>query len=332
MQEAIEVLAIGDTVIDEFIRLKDARVNCDLHDEHCMLCVRFGDKVPFDFSVKVPAVGNSANAAVAAARLGLRTAIRVHVGEDDNGTLCIETFEREGVDTSLILREAGKKTNYHFVLWYESERTILIKHEAYAYAMPALAAPPQWIYLSSLGEGTVPYQKSIAAYVAANPSVKMAFQPGTFQIKEGVESLHELYAHAEIVFCNKQEAQTILKTQEGDVKVLLSAMRALGPRIAVITDGREGSYAMDRDGNAWHVPMYPDQKPPLERTGAGDATASTTVAYLIRGLGLDEAIMRGHINSANVVQEIGAQKGLLSHEQIEGWYAKRPADFKPTAL
>lgn len=329
---AIDVLAIGDTVIDEFIRLKDARVNCDINDEHCMLCMRFGDKVPFEFSVKVPAVGNSANAAVACARLGLGASLRVHVGDDDNGQLCIDTFAHEGVDTSLIVREAGKKTNYHFVLWYESERTILIKHESYAYEMPALPEPPKWIYLSSLGEGTIPYQMAIAEYVAKNPSVKMAFQPGTFQIKQGADALRPLYENAEIVFCNKQEAQTILKTQDEDVKQLLSGMRALGSKNAIITDGRGGSYGMDGSGRAWHVPMFPDIAPPLERTGAGDATAATTVAYLIKGQPLQEALMRGLINSMNVVQEIGAQKGLLNAEQIEDYYKKRPVDFKATAL
>ena len=103
-------------------------------------------------------------------------------------------------------------------------------------------------------------------------------------------------------------------------------MRALGVKVAVITDGRAGSYVMNGEG-AWHAPMYPDPKPPLERTGAGDATASTTMAYLAKGLPLHEAILRGHINSASVVQEIGAQKGLLSAEQIEEWYSRRPADF-----
>jgi len=329
---SFDVLAIGDTVIDEFIRLKDARVNCDIHDEHCMLCVRYGDKVPFEFSEKIAGVGNSANVAVATARLGLTTALRVHVGDDENGTICIDTFKKDGIDTSLVVRESGKKTNYHFVLWYESERTILIKHEAYAYVMPALAEPPKWIYLSSLGDGTLPYQMTIAEYVAQNPSVKMAFQPGTFQIKAGSDAMKPLYENAEIVFCNKEEAQTILKTQDTDITLLLAGMRKLGPATAVITDGREGSYTMDASGAAWHAPMYPDPAPPLERTGAGDATASTTIAYLSKGLPLQEAILRGHINSMSVVQEIGAQRGLLSHEKIEEWYGKRPADFLATQL
>ena len=65
---------------------------------------------------------------------------------------------------------------------------------------------------------------------------------------------------------------------------------------------------------------------------AGDASASTTVAYLFRGMNLEESLLRGQINSMSVVQEIGAQKGLLSPEQIEEWYAKRPSDFKASPL
>jgi len=222
-------------------------------------------------------------------------------------------------------------TNYHYVLWYESERTILIKHESFTNSMPKLETPPQWIYLSSLGEGTETYQHEIAAYVAANPETKLAFQPGTFQIALGSEALKDIYANTEIFFCNKQEAQKILATQEEDEKKLLVGIRSLGPKIVIVTDGIKGSYIMTNDG-VWHAPMYPDPKPPLERTGAGDATSSTTMAYLIKGLPPHEALLRGHINSAYVVQEIGAQKGLRTAEQIEELYERRPSDFVATAL
>ena len=326
-----DVLAIGDTTIDAFIRLKDARVHCDIDDRNCELCVKFGQKIPYESVEIVAAVGNSANAAVSCARLGLKAALRVHVGNDENGKLCIEKFRKEGVDTSLIVVEDDQKTNYHYVLCYEAERTILIKHEPYAYSFPKLDEPPQWVYLSSLGEGTLPYHQEISAYLAVNPSVKLAFQPGTFQIKLGAETLKDFYARSDTFFCNKEEAQTILKTDTRDEKKLLEGLRALGVKIAVVTDGRNGLCAMD-DSHAFHAPMYPDPAPPLQRTGAGDATASTTIAYLVLGASLEDALLRGLINAAYVVQGIGAQKGLLTKEKIEEYYAKRPADFVATPL
>lgn len=325
-----DVLAIGDPTIDCFIRLKDARAHCNINDEGCELCVRFGDKVPFEFAVEVPAVGNASNASVACARLGLSAAFRGSVGADKNGELIIQTFKDQGVITDHIETETGKVTNYHYVLWFESERTILIKHEHFTYSLPQLDTPPKWMYLSSLGEGTEEYQHEIARY-AKESGAKLLFQPGTFQIKLGKEALKDIYAATDLFFCNKEEAQTILGIKEEDVKKLLEAIRALGVNIAVITDGRGGAY-IATDAGAWHIPMYPDPAPPMERTGAGDATASTTMAYIIKGLAPAEALMRGIINSAYVVQDIGAQKGLLTHDRIEELFAARPADFQATAL
>lgn len=327
-----DILAIGDTAVDAFIRLKDARVTCDINNENCTISMRFGDKVPFEFAEVVYGVGNSANAAVACARLGLNSALRSYVGHDDDGERCIKSLEHNNVITTEIVQQEGKVTNYHYVLWYESERTILIKHEQFDYSFPQLVESPKWLYMSSLAENSLPYHQEIGRYLNDHPEVKVAFQPGTFQMKLGTEALVDIYRHTEIFFCNKEEAQRILKTQESDVKKLLDGVATLGPKIVVITDGRGGSYARESDGRMWHAPMYPDPKPPLERTGAGDASASTTVAYLIRGMNLEESLLRGQINSMSVVQEIGAQKGLLTPDQIEEWYAKRPAEFKATTL
>lgn len=326
----IDLLAIGDPVIDCFIRLKDAKVHCNIDHEECELCVKFGQKIPFEFAVEVPAVGNAANAATACARLGLSAAFRGSVGADPRGALIIDTFKKNGVITDYVLVEEGKTTNYHYVLWYESERTILVKHEHFTYSVPQLPEPPRWVYLSSLGEGTERFQREVASYATAS-GAKLAFQPGTFQIQLGVEALREVYASTEIFFCNKEEARTILGTKEANEKRLMEEIRALGPRIVVVTDGRNGSYILD-DAGAWHAPIYPDPKPPVERTGAGDATAATTVAYMQKGLPPHEALLRGLINSAYVVQEIGAQKGLLTSEQIEMLYQKRPADFILTRI
>ena len=140
-----------------------------------------------------------------------------------------------------------------------------------------------------------------------------------------------MYQASEIFFCNKEESRKILGSDERDMKKLLEGIRALGPKIAVITDGPKGASIMD-DTGAWSTPMYPDPAPPKNRTGAGDATASTTVAYIVKGLEPKEALLRGLVNAASVVQNIGAQKGLLTSEQVEEWYNRRPEDFKMSSL
>lgn len=325
-----DFVAIGDITTDAFIKLKDAEELADRGVRE--LCVRFGDKVPYEEMIEVRAVGNAANAAVAARRVGLSSALISRVGDDDNGRHCRDTLKDNGVSDEYLETQAGLPTNYHYVLWFGAERTILVKQTKFTYAMPAFESPPKYIYLTSLGESAKEFHHDVARFCAAHPETKLVFQPGTFQIKLGAGPLQDVYAATYLFFCNKEEAQAILGTNEGDAKKLMQALRALGPNVVVVTDGPQGSNILEEDGSAWHVPMYPDPAPPVSRTGAGDATASTTAAYILKGLPAREALLRGIINAASVVQGVGAQTKLLTDVQIEEWYAKRPPNFQPAAL
>jgi 2-dehydro-3-deoxygluconokinase len=280
-------------------------------------------------------VGNSANAAVSATRLGLKTAFISDVGKDKQGEEIIDTLKGQGVDTRFVRVHEGKVSNYHYVLWFGAERTILIKHEAYAYALPAEieTREPKWLYFSSVGENSIDYHDAIADYLERHPNVKLAFQPGTFQIKLGAERLKKLYARTEIFFCNVEEARIILKTKEEDPSKLPKMMSALGPTISVITDGPKGLYAYDsHTDSTYFMPPYPDPKPPYERTGAGDACASTFTAAIALGKSIEEAMQWGPINSMSVVQYVGAQEGLLSQEKLGEYLTSRPADYVPKKL
>ena len=333
----MDFLAVGDIVVDDFIRLKDANVHCNINNEDCEICMRWGDKIPYDFHEVVPAVGNASNAAVAAARLGISSALRAYVGKDAYGAQCLDVLRKEGVDTGYLVTQEGKSTNYHYVLWYESQRTILVKHETFEYGAPTLATAPQWLYLSSLGENSRPYHHALMQLLKKYPEAKLAFQPGTYQIKFGhhekwtdshKEEFADVYERTDIFFCNKEEAERILGLPPGqDVKDLLTQLHALGPKTVVITDDKRGAYATDAAGAMWRVPRYPDPREPFEITGAGDAFASTTVVALSLGKDLSEALPWGSVNASAVLQGIGAQKGLLTREQLEKSLANPPAPF-----
>lgn len=329
---SIDFLAVGDIVTEPFIRLTDAHVE-DMKDSDAkQLCMRFGDKIPYEYAVLAVAVGNASNAAVAASRLGLSSSLRSYVGDDRYGPECLAKLTEEGVDTSLMVTEPGKATNYHYVLWYGSERTILVKHEEFAYTVPELSESPKWLYLSSLSDNSLPYHEALVEFLKKHPDTKLAFQPGTFQMKLGKDALKGLYERSELFFCNKEEAERILALPEGtEMGELLERFRALGPKIVVITDGREGAYAYDGT-RKMHVPMYPDSRAPFERTGAGDSFASTVTAALSLGKTLEEALLWGPINSMAVVQEVGAQKGLLTREALEDYLAKAPPEYKISDL
>lgn len=238
----------------------------------------------------------------------------------------MNALTQEQVGTDFMTIHAGAKTNYHYVLWYGDERTILVKHEPYPYALSDIGNPT-WIYLSSLGENSLELHHAIEKYLTDHPETKLAFQPGTFQMKFGVEKLAGIYRRSEIFFCNKEESQRILGTSENDVKKLLAGMRALGPKIVVLTDGKDGAYASDGTLNLF-MSAYPDPKPPVQRTGAGDAFSSTVTVGLCLGLDLPTVLRWGPINSMSVVQQVGARAGLLTREKLEEYLANAPSDYR----
>ncbi|TAN36393.1 carbohydrate kinase family protein [Patescibacteria group bacterium] len=333
MENQLDFVGIGDTVVDAFIRLKEdhAHTTCRVDTETCELCMPFGAKVPFDFVKVAYAVGNSANACVSASRLGLKSALITNLGKDDDGEKCLASLRNDGVGTQYIKQYDGIKTNYHYVLWYDSERTILIKHEDFPYTLPLGDVGPRWLYLSSLNEKSLAFHHEIAAYLAKHPETKLSFQPGGFQIKLGIEALKDLYAHTEVFFCNVEEARQILINKESEPKELAKLVAELGPKIVVITDGPKGAYVYD-GAESWFMPIYPDPLPPYERTGAGDSFASTFISALALGKTPSEAIAWAPINSMSVVQKVGAQEGLLTREALEKFLAEAPADYKAVKL
>ena len=112
-ENKIDFLAIGDIVIDAFIKLKDAHVHCKIDTDACELCLRFGDKVPYESVQVVSAVGNSPNAAVSAARLGLRSAIVTNIGDDKHGKDCLDNLKKEKVITDYVATEKNNQNNNH---------------------------------------------------------------------------------------------------------------------------------------------------------------------------------------------------------------------------
>lgn len=327
MKNKVQFLAIGDLVIDAFIRIKDASVNCNIDNEKCQICIRFGDKVPYESVDVVHAVGNSPNAAVSAARLGMQSGLLAVVGKDRNGEECIETLKQNNVSTEYIEIDQTLPTNYHYVLWYDVERTILVNHALYERKLDMNIPAPEWLYVSSLASNTLPFHAEIIEYLEANPTVKLAFQPGTFQMLLGKDKLASMYKHSDIFFCNKEEAQRILENDEPDISKLLDSMYALGPKMVVITDGIDGAYVRKEDGQKLFMPIFPHA--PFERTGAGDAFSSTFAIAIAKGKTVEEALMWAPINAMSVTLHVGAQKGLLTEQQILEYLKDAPADYKP---
>jgi sugar/nucleoside kinase (ribokinase family) len=327
----LDIISIGDVVTDDFIKLEEdqARTYVDEHGTKT-LAMEFGTKLPFAGRQVVPAVGNASNAAVALTRMGLETGFVTNVGNDQYGRDMIDALEHNKVNTHLVRINRGKASNYHFVLRLGSERTILIKHEEYDYKWPHLPAAdvPKWMYFSSISEHAIPFHDQVSDWLDANPDVKLAFQPGTFQMEAGTERLKRIYQRSEVLVLNREEAADVGGGNHADVHDLINKLHELGPRIVVVTDGPDGAYASDGQ-NRWKMPLYPDPAPPVDRTGAGDAFASTFVGQLANGNTVEGALQWAPINSMSVCQFVGAQAGLLSEHGLENWLKKAPDWYKP---
>ena len=184
-----KLICIGDVVMDAFIILEKARVHKHPDREHLEICMPFADKIPYESLTVIPAVGNASNVAVGARRLGIDTSILTSVGNDYYAKQIFNWYRKEGVGARLVKVNKGIPTNYHFVLNYGPERTILIKHYDYEYYDPERLGATDWIYFSSIGEHTLSFHQKLVKYLDAHPDVRMAFNPGTFQLKFGPKKL-----------------------------------------------------------------------------------------------------------------------------------------------
>lgn len=326
----LDLLTIGDVTTDAFIRLKDATVNCNIDKTKCQLGLRFGDKVPYENVTVIRGVGNSANAAVAGSKLNLKTAFVSVVGNDEEGHKTITGFKDQNIVTDFISVDPTQATNYHYVLWYEADRTILVHHHPYNYTWPNIP-PAKGVYLSSLGEEAKNLYPAIIQYLNKNPNTFFTFQPGTFQIKLGAHFLKDIYHRCNLVVVNVEEAKKILNKEDATPTELLYGLHQLGSNYVAVTDGPRGAYASDGQ-KTYFMPPYPDPKAPLERTGAGDAFASTLTTSLIKGRPFEKALTWAPINSMNVVQHIGAQEGLLTETEILNYISEAPDDYHPRPL
>ena len=171
-----------------------------------------------------------------------------------------------------------------------------------------------------MGESFPPFYNHFVEWLGKNPDVKLAFNPGSRQLRVDLEVIKPVLEKTHIVYVNRKEAEKLTGFDDSHEKEkdLLKALSSLGPKISIITDGSGGSYLYDSQTEKYFkcgimpVDAY-------ERTGAGDAFGSGCIAALIKGKTFEEALMWGTVNSASVIGYIGSQKGLLTESEIITW-------------
>jgi sugar/nucleoside kinase (ribokinase family) len=311
---SFDVICIGDVSIDEFLKVDDAQIICDVNRENCQICFNYADKIPVS-EFRNSLGGNSANVAAGLVKLGLKTSVYAELGDDTNADRFFTEFKQRGVDTSLLKKTKGESTNIHEVIVYKEDRTILSYHKNWDYTLP-LFEEPTWIHYSSLASNFAKVQQELMTYLANHPKTLIAFNPGTYHLKAGLDSFRDILKVTDALFLNKEEAKALC-TKISSLAELHEQLQGLGPKMTIITDAENGASVATNTGDLIQDTIFIIKKPILDKTGAGDAFTSGFLGALIHKKSLKTALKWGLINSSSVIREIGPMNGLQTLSGIQ---------------
>ncbi len=307
----LDVITIGSATRDIFVRSGAFDVHQDAHvDTSVEGCFPLGAKIELDDLV-FETGGGATNAAVTFGRLGRSVAVLAAVGDDASGKEIAAVMRSEGVRSNLLqVHRKGRTGSSVILLAGSGERTVLVYRGAAekldAKAVPWKSLVARWFYVSSVG-GDLALMKKILAH-AARKGVKVAWNPGSKEIRHGLAALEPLIRQTDLFNLNKEEAASLVGTDPKDLAKIVAGLRALPRRALVITDGLAGAYAAEGK-DAWHSGII--DVPRVNVTGAGDAFGSGIVAGLIKRDDIRYGLAVGTWNATGIVQQMGAKRGII---------------------
>lgn len=323
MAKNFDVVTIGGAARDITFYTKEGKLVAQMKDplRQKLLGFEYGAKINIEKSFCTFG-GGAANAAVALARLGLKTAAIARVGKDEDGRAVIANLVKNKIDTKFIQIDPILKTGFSFIVTFGPE----VEHTAFLFrgannnlklASRDLKFKTNWFYVASLsGEGW----RGVLDSVIAKKETRLAWNPGNKQLAAGLPGLKKYMAKTAIFFVNKDEAIELVtslpKYKKAGVawlnqpKNLFGVLAEFCPGILVITDGAKGAYIYLR-GKIYHQASL--SKRVVDTTGAGDAFCSSFLAGYIRYCGnVLKAAKLAALNSAYNLTGIGAQEPLLA--------------------
>lgn len=307
-----DIITVGSATRDVFVQSKALEVctvnDSDSHGFH--VCFPLGSKVGIE-DLLFETGGGATNTAMAFSNFGMKTAIVCRIGSDIGGKDIVRLLNDAHIDTQFITVDAKKRTDYSIILLTKTgERTILVYRGA-STTMRATLVPwgklnAQWIYVSSLAGNLEMLTKAFIA--ATRRDMDIGWNPGTSELKLGFMKLSPFLKKTSVLVMNEEEV-TMLMPSAKSLRAAAHELRFLPRKALVITRGSEGAWVVTHD-NAWEVDALGKGKE-VNTTGAGDAFASGFIAGLWKWGDVQVALVLGALNSGNVVQHMGAKRGLL---------------------
>jgi sugar/nucleoside kinase (ribokinase family) len=236
--------------------------------------------------------GSAAITAVAAVRLGLRTALIAAIGADPAGELMLSLLAREGVDTAGVLVRPELPTGMTAVISTGADRAILTALGAITSLTAAdvvLTRPARHLHVSSYFLVERSLGPGLASLLAAArsrgtvTSIDTNYDPSG---RWGDQQLRSVLAETDVFLPNETEALGISGQPD-----LARAAAALADRDVVIKLGERGALCQPA-GGAQSLVMVPPARP-VDTTGAGDCFNAGVIAGLLGGLDLPHATALG---------------------------------------
>ena len=250
--------------------------------------------------------GKGANQSVAAARLGGQVAMVGRVGNDSFGTALIKNLESNGVDATDVSRDPAEPTGAALIYVDNTgQNMIAVASGANATAGPRDAQRA----VARLGAGDVLVMQLEISMAAIDQAVAGARRAGAVSLLNAAPAQRldpGLLSQLDAIVVNQPEASALVGATSSPEDAS-KALRAKGPRIAIVTLGPAGSVFCDETG-VHRVEPFDARS--VDATGAGDAFMGALAVGFARALPIDKTIRFANAAGAAATSSLGAQAAL----------------------
>jgi len=247
--------------------------------------------------------GKGANQAVAAARLGGQVAMVGRVGSDEFGSDLVENLKSNGVDASGVEPDNSAATGAALIyVGPDGQNMIAVAPGANTRVDAADAERA----VGRLRPGDVLLMQLEIAMTVITPVAVAARRAGARVLLNAAPAQRldpGLLNQVDVLIVNEREARDLVTSPEAAA----AALRAMGPRIAVVTLGSAGSVFCDEAG-VRHVEPFPVKA--IDATGAGDAFVGALAVGLANGLPTQAAMRFANAAGGAATTSLGAQVSL----------------------
>lgn len=269
--------------------------------------------------------GSPTNVAVAAARLGHRSAVVTKVGDDGFGLYVREALEGFGVDTRFVGTDAAHQTPVVFcelyppdsfpLLFYRSPKAPDLNITAEELDLEAIARVPiLWTTGTALTE-----EPSRTATLAALGAARgrtihdLDFRHHLWSSWQAAQdATREALAHAKVAVGNIHEAE--MATGVGDPDAAAEALLTMGPELAIVKQGPRGTLARTKTER---VEVAPVSIEVVNGLGAGDAFGGALVHGLLSGWTVRRTLEFANAAGAIVASRLACADAMPTSAEVE---------------